>query len=67
LVKAIDWTNYFPKLSLNSHKPIGEGNIVMLIGTDQPNMQIQHQNIVKSEKHPIAINIIWVGHVWEKQ
>jgi hypothetical protein len=54
-VKAIDWTNYLSKLSLNSHKPIGEGNIVMLIGTDQPDMHIQHKNIAKSEKHPIAI------------
>jgi hypothetical protein len=60
-VKAIDWTNYLSKLSLKSHKPIGEGNIVMLIGTDQPNMHIQHQNIAKSEKHPISIkyNLGW--------
>jgi hypothetical protein len=60
-IKAIDWTNYLSKLSLKSHKPIDEGNIVMLIGTDQPDMHIQHQNIAKSEKHPIAIkyNLGW--------
>jgi hypothetical protein len=37
-VKAIDWSNYLSKLGLKSHKPIGEGNIVMLIGTDQSDM-----------------------------
>jgi hypothetical protein len=60
-VKAVDWSKYLSKLGLNLHKPIGEGNIVMLIGTDQPDMHIQHQNIAKSEKHPFAIkyNLGW--------
>jgi hypothetical protein len=60
-VKAKDWSNFLSNLGLRAHKPIGEGNIVMLIGTDQPDMHIQHQNVTKSEKHPIAIkyNLGW--------
>jgi hypothetical protein len=60
-VKAKDWSKYLSKLGLELHKPIGDRNIVMFIGTDQPDMHIQHQNVSKSEKHPFAIkyNIGW--------
>jgi hypothetical protein len=46
---------YLTSLGKESSSPIGNGEIIMLIGMDNPLLHIQRKMIYRTDKHPIAV------------
>jgi hypothetical protein len=54
-IRSKDWTVYLTSLGKESSSPIGNGEIVRLIGMDNPTLHIQRNMIYQTDKHPIAV------------
>jgi hypothetical protein len=54
-IRSKDWTVYLTSLGKESSSPIGNGEIIMLIGMDNPTLHIQRDMIYQTDKHPIAV------------
>jgi hypothetical protein len=55
VIQSKDWTMYLTSLGKESSSPIGNGEIIMLIGMDNPLLHIQRKMIYRTDKHPIAV------------
>jgi hypothetical protein len=59
-IRSKDWTVYLTSLGKESSSSIGNGEIFMLIGMDNPTLHIQRDMIYQTDKHTIAVQLdLW--------
>jgi hypothetical protein len=55
VIRSKDLTVYLTSLGKESSSPIGNGEIIMPIGIDNPTLHIQRDMIYQTDKNPIAV------------